>query len=292
MIPGSFNYLKPSTLDEAIGLLDQHVDDGKILAGGQSLIPIMRFRLAEPEFLIDINQIAGLDGIREHGDHLSIGALTREYEIDRSDILRQHYPILVDTASMVADPLVRNLATIGGNLAHADPANDHPATMLALRASVVARGPQGERVIPIDDLFVDAFTSSLKPDEILTEIRVPKPAARSGASYVKFERKVGDYAIAATAAYLELGQDGKIDKAGVGLTNASYKPFRAERAEATLTGQSPSTELFKEAASAASREAEPGSDLRGSADYKRAMIRTVTFRALKLAAERAGVEIQ
>ncbi len=137
MIPGAFTYLKPSTLDEAIELLSTHADDGKILAGGQSLIPIMRFRLAEPDYLIDINHIAGLDGINENGDYLSIGALTREYQIDKSDFIRRRYPILIDTASTVADPLVRNLATVGGNLAHADPANDHPATMLTLRAKVV-----------------------------------------------------------------------------------------------------------------------------------------------------------
>ena len=291
MIPGSFTYLKAGSLDEAIGLLTQHIDDGKLLAGGQSLIPIMRFRLAEPAYLIDINHIDGLDGIAENGDHLSIGALTREYQIDRSELIHQRYPILTDTSSMVADPLVRNLATIGGNLAHADPANDHPATMLALRATVIARGPHGERAIPIDDLFVDAFTTCLQPDEILTEIRVPKPAPNSGAAYVKFERKVGDYAIAATGAYLELG-DGKIVKAGVGLTNASYKPMRATRAESVLIGQTPSTSVFKEAAAAAAAESDPGSDLRGSADYKRAMIRTMTFRALKQAAARAGVELQ
>ncbi|MGA7672230.1 MAG: xanthine dehydrogenase family protein subunit M, partial [Nitrolancea sp.] len=257
-----------------------------------SLIPIMRFRLAEPAYLIDINHIDGLTGISENGDHLSIGALTREYQIDGSELIQQRYPILIDTAQMVADPLVRNLATVGGNLAHADPANDHPATMLALRASVVARGPNGERTIPIDELFVDAFTTCLQPDEILTEIRVPKPVPNSGAAYVKFERKVGDYAIAATAAYLEIGGDGKIAKAGVGLTNASYKPLRAANAEAALTGQTPSTSVFKEAAAAAAAEADPGSDLRGSADYKRAMIRTMTFRALKQAAARAGVELQ
>jgi aerobic carbon-monoxide dehydrogenase medium subunit len=292
MIPGSFTYLRPGSLDEAIGLLGQHAEDGKLLAGGQSLIPIMRFRLAEPAYLIDINRIPALDGITETSDGLSIGALTREYQIDRSEAIRQRYPILVDTASMIADPLVRNLATVGGNLAHADPANDHPATMLALRASVVARGPQGERVIPIDDLFVEAFTTSLRPDEILTEIRIPKPSARSGAAYLKFERKVGDYAIAATAACLELGADGTISRAGVALANASYMPLRAAKAEAVLTGQPPSALLFKEAAEAASAEADPGSDLRGSADYKRAMIRTMTTRALRLAAERAGVAVQ
>jgi len=292
MIPGAFTYLKPGNLDEAIGMLTEHAADGKLLAGGQSLIPIMRFRLAEPAYLIDINGIGGLDHIRENGDHLAIGALTREYQIDRSELIKQRYPILTDTSTMIADPLVRNLATVGGNLAHADPANDHPATMLALRASVVARGPQGERTIPIDDLFVDAFTTCLQPDEILTEIRVPQPTPNSGAAYVKFERKVGDYAIAATAAYLELGSDGTISKAGIGLTNASYKPLRASKAEATLTGQTPSNALFKDAAAAASQEADPGSDLRGSSDYKRAMIRTMTFRALKQAAERAGVTLQ
>ncbi len=292
MIPGPFTYLKPGSLDEAIGMLTEHADDGKLLAGGQSLIPIMRFRLAEPAYLIDINHVDGLNDITENGDYLSIGALTREYQIDRSEVIRQRYPILIDTASMIADPLVRNLATVGGNLAHADPANDHPATMLALRASVVARGPQGERIIPIDDLFVDAFTTCLQPDEILTEIRVPKLVPNSGAAYVKFERKVGDYAIAATAAYLEMGTGGTISTAGIGLTNASYKPLRANKAEATLTGQAPSVDLFKVAAGSAAQEADPGSDLRGSADYKRAMIRTMTFRALMQAAERAGVELQ
>lgn len=290
MIPGSFTYLKPGSLDEAIALLGQHPEDGKLLAGGQSLIPIMRFRLAEPAYLIDINGLRGLDEIAETGDHLSIGALTREYQIDKSEVIRQSYPILIDTASMVADPLVRNLATVGGNLAHADPANDHPATMLALRATVVARGPNGERNIPIDDLFVDAFTTCLQPDEILTEIRVPKPAPRSGAAYVKFERKVGDYAIAATAAYVELGSDGTITQAGIGLTNASYKPLRGTKAEAALVGHPASTTTFKQAAAEAAAEADPGSDLRGSSEYKRAMVRTMTLRALTLAASRAGIE--
>lgn len=292
MIPGAFTYLKPQSMDEAVGLLTEHADNGKILAGGQSLIPIMRFRLAEPAYLIDINHLPGMDSIQEDGDYLSIGALTREYQVDKSQFIQQRYPILADTASMVADPLVRNLATVGGNLAHADPANDHPATMLALRASVVAHGPNGERVIPIDDFFVDAFTTCLEPTEVLTEVRIPKPGAISGGAYVKFERKVGDYAIAATAAYLELGADGKISKVGIGLTNASYKPLRGARAEAALAGQSATSSVFKEAAAAAAAEADPGSDLRGSAEYKRAMIRTMTFRALKLAAERAGIQVQ
>ncbi|MCC6780754.1 MAG: xanthine dehydrogenase family protein subunit M [Hyphomicrobiales bacterium] len=287
MIPGSFTYLAPSTLPDALALLQQHGGEAKILAGGQSLIPLMRFRLAEPAYLIDVNRIPGLNEIEVDGDHLVIGALTREVDLERSPLVRQHVPILVETSMVIADPLVRNLSTVGGNLTHADPANDHPATMLALRAEVVANGPSGERVIPIDDFFVDVFTSVLAPDEILTAIRVPIPRARSGGAYVKFERKVGDYAVAATAVQLTLAPDGTIEHIGIGLTNASYKPLRAANAEAVLTGQQPNDDRIREAALAAANEADPSSDLRGSAEYKRDMIRTMTGRALRLALERA-----
>jgi aerobic carbon-monoxide dehydrogenase medium subunit len=225
--------------------------------------------------------------VEERNGYLSIGALARETAVERSDVVKQRYPIIFDTAEMIADPLVRNLATMGGNLAHADPGNDHPATMLALRAEVVAQGPNGERIIPIDELFVDSFATSLEPDELLIEIRVPAPKPGSGGAYKKLERKVGDYAVAATAAYLELDSDGKIQQAGVALTNASFMPIRANNAESVLSGATPSEELFKEAAEAASNEADPSSDLRGSAHYKRSMIRTMTRRALASAIERA-----
>jgi len=288
MIPGAFAYHAPTSVSQALDLLSGYAGEAKILSGGQSLIPLMRFRLAEPAVLIDINRIPGLAGIEERDGHLVIGGLTRESNLERSALIRARYPILYETAAMIADPLVRNLATLGGNLAHGDPANDHPATMLALRAEVIASGPCGQRAIPIDDFFLDSFTTALQPEEVLTEIRVPAPPPRSGGAYVKFERKVGDYAVAATAAFVVLGADGAISHAGLGLTNASYRPLRAWEAEKVLLGQLPDDATLRLAADAAASESEPFSDLRGSADYKRAMVRTMTYRALRRAVERAA----
>jgi carbon-monoxide dehydrogenase medium subunit len=287
MIPGPFSYRRAASIEEAIALLQQYGGEAKVLSGGQSLIPMMKFRLAEPAVIVDINRIPGLDTIEERNGMLSLGGLVREVALERSPLIRQRYPIIADTAEVVADPLVRNLATIGGNLAHGDPANDHPATMLALRAEVVARGPGGERVIPIDDFFVDTFTTALAPDEILTEIRVPAPPSRAGGAYMKLERKVGDYAVAAAAAFLVLDEAGKIARAGIGLTNVYYKPLRAEAAENALLGQAPSEELFRATAELAAQAADPSSDLRGPAEYKRAVVRTMTLRALQRALSRA-----
>ncbi|MCX2728432.1 xanthine dehydrogenase family protein subunit M [Thermomicrobium sp. 4228-Ro] len=287
MIPGPFRYRRAESLDEAIGLLAQLGTDAKVLSGGQSLIPMMKFRLAEPSYIVDINRVPGLDFIEERDGVLRIGALVRESALERSALVRARYPILHDTAEVIADPLVRNLATVGGNLAHGDPANDHPATMLALRAQVVARGPSGERVISIDDFFVDTFVTVLQPDEILTEIRIPAPPPRSGGAYLKFERKVGDYAIAAAAVFLALDEAGRIAQAGIGLTNLAYKPLRAVDAERVLIGQTPSEELFRQAAELAAQATDPVSDLRGPAEYKRAVARTMTLRALRRALERA-----
>jgi len=246
----------------------------------------MKFRLAQPALLIDINRVAGLSAIKENGD-LRIGALVRENDLEANPIVRQRYPILVETAAVIADPLVRNLATIGGNLAHADPANDHPATMLAVRASVVAQGPKGERVIPIDELFVDTFTTSLAPDEILTQIRIPKPAPRSGGTYLKLERKVGDFAIAGVAVMIVLDASGKVASAGIGLTNAGPTAIRAGRAEDVLTDQMPDDKTIAEAASRAAAAAEPVSDLRGPAAYKKDVFRVLTRRAIVKAIARA-----
>src|SRR5437870_12173376 len=246
----------------------------------------MKFRLAQPALLIDINRVAGLSAIKENGD-LRIGALVRENDLEANPIVRQRYPILVETAAVIADPLVRNLATIGGNLAHADPANDHPATMLALRASLVAQGPKGERVIPIDEFFVDTFTTALAPDEILTEIRIPKPTPRTGGTYLKLERKVGDFAIVGVAAQITLDAGGKISSAGIGLTNAGPTAIRARRAEETLRGQAPDPKAIAAAAAAAAAEAQPVSDLRGPAEYKRDIVRVLTQRALRKAVARA-----
>lgn len=287
MIPGPFSYLAPHTLDEAIALRARHGYDAALLAGGQSLIPIMRFRLAEPPYVIDLNRIPGLAGVEHQNGSVLIRALTREVDLERAPLIRERYPILIDTASVIADPLVRNLATVGGNLAHADPANDHPAAMLALGAEVVATGPAGERVIPIDDFFEDAFSTALAPDEILTAIRLAQPAPRSGGAYVKFERKVGDYAVAAAAAQVTLNPDGSIGSARIGLTNVNPKPMRATRAEAALAGQQPTDATIRAAAQLAAEHTDPSSDLRGPADYKRAVARTVTARALRQAVARA-----
>ena len=286
MIPGSFEYHVPHTLDEAIALMAKLGDGAKILAGGQSLLPAMRFRLASPEALIDINRLRDLAYVEERGDHLAIGALTREHQLEESPLLAGSYPLLLDTAKVVADPLVRNRATVGGNLAHADPANDHPATMLAYDATIVARGPKGTRTIAIDDYFVGLFENSLQAGEVLTEIRIPKPPPGSGGAYLKLERKVGDYAVAAVAVQLQLA-DGVVSRVRIGLTNVGPVPRRAENAEAALGGTAPTDDVVEAAGHAAAAECDPSADLRGEVDYKRDMVRVLTKRAVRRAVERA-----
>src|SRR5437879_2079564 len=288
MIPAAFEYHAPSTIDEATALLAKLGADAKILSGGQSLIPLMKLRLASPTHLVDINGIPGLSGIREDDGFLRIGALTRESELEESELVRTRYPLLHDTSKVIADPLVRNLATVGGNLAHGDPANDHPATMLALGAEVVAVGPTGERRIPITSFFTGPFATALKPDEILVEIRVPIPPARSGGAYLKLERKVGDFATAAVAVQLTLAASGACDHVGIGLTSVGLTALQATRAEAALKGTRPDHAPIKHAAQLAAEAAQPSEDLRGSVEYKRDMVRVLTARALRKALERAG----
>jgi aerobic carbon-monoxide dehydrogenase medium subunit len=287
MIPSAFEYHAPGSLREANDLLARLGDDAKVLSGGQSLIPLMKLRLASPGHLVDINGIAGLGGIREADGELRIGALVREAELEASELVRARYPLLADTARVVADPLVRNLATVGGNLAHGDPANDHPATMLAYGAEVVATGRGGERRIPIARFFTGPFTTALAPDEILTEIRIPAPPARSGGAYLKLERKVGDFATAAVAVQLSLGGDGTCERAGIGLTNVGTIPIRAERAEAALRGRRLDEAAIREAAGLAAEAAQPVADLRGSAEFKKDLVRVLTSRALRRAVARA-----
>ncbi len=288
MIPGSFDYLVANSISEAVALLDRHGDDAKILAGGHSLIPMIRFRLANPSILIDINRIPDLEYIQETDGVLHIGALTREAELDSSSLIRERYPILLDTSMVVADPVVRNWATVGGNIAHADPANDHPATMLALGAEVVAVGPAGQRVMPIDEFFTDSpFETTLHANEILTELRIPAPTERSGGAYCKLERKVGDYAIAGVAAYIKLNNDGHVDYAGIGLTNVGPTPIKARDAEQFLLGKTLDDANIAQVASLAAAAAHPTSDTRGPAEYKRAMVRTLAVRALRKALARA-----
>ena len=287
MIPAAFEYHAPSTLGEATALLTKLGDDAKVLSGGQSLIPLMKLRLANPAHLVDINGIPGLSGIRESDGVLKIGALTRESELEESQIVRSRYPLLHDTSRVIADPLVRNLATVGGNLAHGDPANDHPATMLALGAEVVAVGTKGERRIAIGSFFTGPFETSLKPDEILVEIRIPQPVARSGGAYLKLERKVGDFATAAVATQLTLGANGSCDLVGIGLTNVGLTAIKATKAEAALKGKAPDEAAITRAAELAAEASEPSADLRGSVEYKKDLVRVLTARALRRALERA-----
>jgi carbon-monoxide dehydrogenase medium subunit len=286
MIPPSFDYHAPLTLPDALKLLGQYGDEAKVLSGGQSLLPLLKMRLASPGHVVDIGRIPGLDYIKEDGGFLKIGALVREAALEASDLVRTKYPILVDTASVVADPLVRNLATVAGNLAHADPANDHPATMLALGAEVVATGPKGARTIPVTGFFKGLFTTVLEPNEILTEIKIPVPPARSGGAYVKLERKVGDFATAGAAAFVVLGAGGAFERVGLGLTNAGSVPIKATAAEQYLTGKK--ADAIAEAARLAAQAASPSADRRGAVDYKKEMARVLTTRALTKALERAG----
>jgi len=288
MIPPTFDYLQPKTIPEAIALLQQYGDDAKILSGGQSLIPMMKLRIARPAYLIDINRIAGMSYVKEEDGHLKIGGLTREAELESSPLVRSKYPIILDTARVIADPQVRNLATLAGNLAHGDPANDHPATMLALGAKVIATGPAGARVIPIEDFFLSLFTTALAPNELVTEIQIPVPPAHSGGAYFKLERKVGDFATAAVAAQLTLDSSGTCQQVGMGLTNVGPTPVKARKAEAFLRGKKPDEGNIRQAAQLASDEAHPSSDLRGPAEYKKGLVKELAFRALSRAVERAG----
>ena len=288
MIPAAFDYHAPGSIAEATRLLARLGDDAKILSGGQSLIPLMKLRLASPKHVVDINGIAGLAGIGESDGVLRIGALARESDLEESGLVRTRYPLLFDTSKVIADPVVRNMATVGGNLAHGDPANDHPATMLALGAEIVAAGPGGERRIPIASFFTGPFATALKGDEILTEIRVPSPGPRSSGAYVKLERKVGDFATAAVAVQIELDAGGVCSLAGIGLTNVGSTPIKAAAAEALLQGKRLDEPAIKRAAELAAQAAQPSADLRGSAEYKKDLIRVLTARALRKAAERAG----
>ncbi len=287
MIPASFDYHAPKTLPEALALLGQLGEEAKVLSGGQSLLPLLKLRFAQPAHLVDIGRIPGLDYIKEEGGVLRIGALAREAALEASEVVRSRYPILADTAAVIADPIVRNLATVCGNLAHGDPANDHPATMLALGAEVVATGAKGPRTIPIAQFFTGLFTTALQPAEVLTEIRIPAPPAGSGGAYVKLERKVGDFATAGAAAFLVL-KGGVIERAGIGLTNVGPTPIKATAAEAYLAGKKADEPTFAEAGRLAGAAAKPGADRRGSVEYKKEMARVLTVRALRKAAQRAG----
>ena len=290
MIPSRFDYVAPSTLDDAVTLLREHGGEAKVLSGGQSLIPMLKLRLAAPTVLVDITRIDGLEYIQERDGALRIGALAREADLEQSAIVRDRYPLLYDTARVIADPIVRNSATICGNVAHGDPGNDHPATMIALDASFMLHGPNGTRTVAAREFFVGLFTTVLEPDEILTEVVIPTPPPRSGGAYLKLERKVGDFATAAVAAQVTLDANGACQRAGIGLTNVGPTPIRATNAEAFLQNKPLDASTIAEASTLAASVAEPVADRRGSEEYKRDLIRVLTSRALMLAARRARGE--
>jgi carbon-monoxide dehydrogenase medium subunit len=287
MIPAPFDYHRPGSLDEAIGLLSRYGDAAAVLSGGMSLLPALKLRLGSFGHLVDIGRIPGLEYIREEGGVLRIGAATRQRLLENSEIARKH-GALADAIPLIADPLVRNRGTFGGNVANGDPANDCPAIVVALVAELVARGPQGERTIPASRFYKDLFVTDLMSGEILTEIRIPTPAPRSGSAYRKLKRKTGDYAAAAVAVSLVLDAKGAVQHAGIALTNAGPTPMAAAEASRFLVGKTPDEKNIAEAARLAAQAGKPTPDRRGSVDYKREMARVLAGRALKAALERAG----
>jgi len=288
MIPAPFDYHRPSSLDEAIGLLTKHGEQAKVLSGGMSLLPTLKLRLGFFAHLVDINRIAGLDGIKEEGGALRIGAMTRQSALERSELIRKKYPILGDAVPLIADPLVRNRGTVGGNVANGDPANDQPAIMIALGATLVARGPKGERTIAANKFYTGLYETALARDEILTEIRIPVPPAKSGGAYQKLKRKTGDFAVAAVAVQMALDARGAVASCGIALTNAGPTPLEAADAAKFLVGKTPDAKTIAEAAKLAAAKCDPSADHRGSIEYKKDMARVLAARALQTAFERAG----
>jgi carbon-monoxide dehydrogenase medium subunit len=287
MIPREFEYHAPKTLPDALQALAQFGDEAKLLAGGHSLLPMMKLRFAEPRHLIDLGGIAELKGIREDGPTLVIGAMTTENEIIWSKLLQQKCPLLVEGARQISDPQVRYKGTIGGDIAHGDPGNDHPALMLALDASFVLRGASGERVVAAGGFFRGTYDLDLQPTEILTQIRVPTPAAGTGYCYAKLKRKTGDFATAAAAVLLRMKGDA-VDDVRIALTNVAPTPLRASAAEAALRGRKLDDAAMAEAARLAMRICAPAPDQRGDVEYKTAMAGEMTIRALATARTRAA----
>jgi carbon-monoxide dehydrogenase medium subunit len=285
MIPPAFDYHAPRSVGEALTLLGTLGSDAKLLAGGHSLLPMMKLRFAQPAHLIDLNRIPELRGICEDGDTICIGAMTVENQLIASPVLQARVPLLVEAAKLIADPQVRNRGTIGGDIAHGDPANDHPALSLALDATLVLQGPGGRRSVKADDFYLGTYMTALQDDEILVEIRVPAFAPKTGYSYQKLKRKTGDWATAGAAVVLRL-DGGVVSHVRIGLTNVAPMALRAVDAEKALQG-SPLTETtIRAAAAAAMKACDPAEDLRGSVDYKRAMTGQMLQRAIRAAAAR------
>lgn len=282
MIPREFEYHAPQTIPDALGLLEQFGDEAKLLAGGHSLLPMMKMRFAQPGHLIDLGRIRELKGIREDGGTLRIGAMTTENEIIWSKLLQGKCPLLVEGARLIADPQVRYKGTIGGDVSHGDPGNDHPALMLVLDASFVLKSSSGERVVPADGFFVGTYATAMTPGEIMTEIRIPVPAPNTGYCYAKLKRKIGDFATAAAAVTLRMQGD-KVQRVAIALTNVGATTLRARAAEDSLRGKPLDDTSIAEAARLAMSICDPALDQRGDAEYKTAMAGEMTQRALRTA---------
>jgi carbon-monoxide dehydrogenase medium subunit len=287
MIPRDFEYHAPKSIPDALGLLAQLGAEAKLLAGGHSLLPMMKMRFAQPGHLIDLGRIAELKGIREDAGTIRIGAMTTENELIWSQLLQQRCPLLVEGARLISDPQVRYKGTIGGDIAHGDPGNDHPALMLALGASFVLRSAGGERVVPADGFFVGTYDTLMKPDEILSEIRIPVPAPGTGYCYAKLKRKVGDFATAAAAVTLRM-TGATVQDVAIALTNVAPMPLKARAAEDALRGKPLDDAAIAAAADLAMSICDPAPDQRGDAEYKTAMAGEMTQRALRIAQSRAG----
>ena len=287
MYPARFEYHAPASVDEALEILDRHGDEAKVLAGGQSLIPLMKLRFASPRALVDINRIQGLDSVAEDDGYLSIGALVRHSDCETSAALQGRYGVLGDAAPQISDPLVRNRGTVVGSLVHADPQGDWGSALLAARARLEVVSSAGTRTIPLDELFRGPFTTTLQPNEIATAVQVPNPGAAAGGTYLKLERRVGDFATVGVAVHVSM-DNGRVGSAGIALTGVGPKNLRATAAEQALAGAELNDETIGNAAKLAAEAAQPRSDHRGSADYKRSVVRVFTERGLRKAAATAS----
>jgi aerobic carbon-monoxide dehydrogenase medium subunit len=286
VIPAQFEYARPASVAEALGILRDN-DGAKVLSGGYSLLPLLKLRLAQPDLLVDIRDVPGLDRIVETDDDLRVGGRATHEQIASHAMVRQRYPLLHDAAGGIGDPQVRNWGTIGGSCAHADPSSDWPAVLLATRATLVLQNADGERTVAARDFFLDSFQTAIEPTELLTEVRIPRPSGTSGGAYAKLERRTGDFATVGVAVQLSLGGDGRIASAGVALTAVAETPFAATDAEKALVGQGPTEDAFRAAGAAAAAQSRPATDSHGPVEYKRAMAAEMTVRALRTAAERA-----
>jgi aerobic carbon-monoxide dehydrogenase medium subunit len=287
MYPGRFEYFSPASVEDALATLDRFGEEAKVLAGGQSLIPLMKLRFASPLAVVDINRIEGLDGLAEEGGELRIGALVRHRSCERAELLRgARWGVLGDAAPQISDPIVRNMGTVAGSLAHADPQGDWGSALLAADARLVVQSPGQRREISLEDFFQGPFTTALEPNEIITEVRVPDPGPKAAGTYLKLERRVGDYATAGVAVHVSFS-NGAVNRAGIALTGVAPTNIRAIAAEQALAGAELDDDSVAEAGRLAADAAQPHSDVRGSADYKRNVVRVFTERGLRAVAQKA-----